>query len=35
MIVMDELGLDTALSFDSDFDLPGKYTLLPPAPEPE
>ena len=34
MVVMDELGLDTALTFDSDFDLPGKYTLLPPAPEP-
>ena len=34
MVVMDELGLTTALTFDSDFDLPGKYILLPPAPEP-
>lgn len=34
MVVMDELGLDTALTFDGDFDLPGKYALLPPAPEP-
>ena len=35
MVVMDELGLDTALTFDGDFDLPGKYALLPPAPEPD
>lgn len=32
MVVMDEFGIDTVLTFDSDFDLPDKYILLPPAP---
>ena len=31
MVVMDEFGIDTALTFDSDFELPDKYILLPPA----